>query len=129
MTMNIKTLLVGAAALALTACGEATPSWNAEAGAFIDEGGFGNPTMHNMMAQKCAGQAKGFIVLDPVVALHPSSTTANPVYARGSIRCSGQLNGKYAQVIWQEYIRSAIPPSTLDGGGLQAIESAAGGGA
>ncbi len=53
MTMNIKTLLVGASALALTACGDAQfgQSWNQEAGAFIDEGGFGNPTMNNTQIQ------------------------------------------------------------------------------
>ena len=70
MTLKIKTLMVGAAALALTACGEGPVGkfWFQPAGAFIDEGGFGNPTMNNMMAQMCAGQAKGYIVPEPVVA-------------------------------------------------------------
>ena len=44
-------------------------SWNQEAGAFLDEGGFGNPTMNNMLAQMCKGQAKGYIVPDPIVAI------------------------------------------------------------
>ncbi len=53
MTIKIKTLLVGASAMALTACGDAPVfnSWNQEAGAFIDEGGFGNATMNNTLIQ------------------------------------------------------------------------------
>ena len=73
MTLKIKTLMVGAAALALSACGEGPIGkfWYQPAGEFIDEGGFGNPTMTNMMAQMCAGQAKGYIVPRPVVVLDP----------------------------------------------------------
>ena len=41
--------------------------------AFLDEGGFGNPTMNNMLAQMCTGQAKGHIIPDAVVALDPKS--------------------------------------------------------
>lgn len=120
MTFKIKTLLIGACALGLSACGDTNyaTSWNQEAGAFLDEGGFGNPTMRNMMAQMCRGQAKGHIVPDPVVMLHPSSTKAAPVYVRGHVRCSGHLNGKYAQVIFREYVRSAVPPITVEGGQL-----------
>ena len=50
MTLKIKTFLVGASVLALTACSD-TSSFNSEAGAFIDEGGFGNPTMNNTQIQ------------------------------------------------------------------------------
>jgi hypothetical protein len=110
-----QTLLAVSAALALGACTAENStlftSWNQPAGAFIDEGQFGNPTMQNMMAQKCAGRAKGYIVPDPVVVLDPTSPkspqVAAPVYYRGYIRCSGHLNGKYAQVIFQEYVESA----------------------
>ncbi|NNL35199.1 MAG: hypothetical protein HKP35_05230 [Silicimonas sp.] len=130
MTLKIKTLMVGAAALALTACGEGPVGkfWFQPAGAFIDEGGFGNPTMNNMMAQMCAGQAKGYIVPEPVVALDPKSAPSNPAYYRGQVRCSGHLNGKYAQIIFQEYVNSAVPPSTLGEGGVEAIEGGGGGG-
>lgn len=50
MTLKIKTLLVGASVFALAACSD-NSSFNGEAGAFIDEGGFGNPTMNNTQIQ------------------------------------------------------------------------------
>ena len=43
MSLKIKTLLVGAGTLALTACGPGgADKFNSEAGAFLDEGGFGS---------------------------------------------------------------------------------------
>ncbi len=129
MNLKIKTLMVGAGLLALTACGEGPigKTWHQEAGAFLDEGGFGNPTMQNMLAQMCSGQAKGHIIPDAVVVADPKSPAANPTYRRGHVLCSGQLNGKYAQIIFGEYVRSAVPPPTL-GGGLQSLEQGAAGG-
>jgi hypothetical protein len=123
MTTTLKIVMAGTCALALTACGDRNyaTTWNQEAGAFLDEGAFGDPTMQNMMAQMCTGQAKGYIVPDPIVALHPTSTAENPVYFRGHVMCSGQLNGKYAQVIFREYVTSATSPSRM-GGGLRAID-------
>lgn len=44
MAMNRRFFLLGATGLGLVACGE---SFNREAGIGLDEGGFGNPTMHN----------------------------------------------------------------------------------
>ena len=128
MSFKTKSILVGAGLLALTACGEGQmgKSWNQEAGAFLDEGGFGNPTMNNMLAQMCRGQAKGYVVPDPVVALDPKSSASAPRYRTGKVMCSGHLNGKYARVIWSGYVNSAVAPSPL-GGGLAAIEGAAGG--
>ncbi len=122
MTLKIKTLALGAGILALAACGEGPvgKTWNQEAGAFIDEGGFGNPTMTNMMAQMCRGKAKGFIVPDPIVSLDPTSPKGAPVYRQGRVMCSGHLNGKYARVIWSEYVRSATSATTI-GGGLSEI--------
>lgn len=128
MTKKIKTLAFGAAALALAACGEGPvgKSWNQEAGAFLDEGGFGNPTMTNMMAQMCRGKAKGYVVPDPIVALDPKSASGAPVYRTGTVMCSGNLNGKYAQVIWREYVQSGRALSGLGGAGLAAIDGAGG---
>ena len=121
MMLKIKALMVGAGALALTACAEGN-SFGYEMGAFLDEGGFGNPSMQNLMAQKCSGRAKGYIVPDPVVVANPNSTSADTAYVRGNIYCSGHLNGKYAQIIFRDYVRSAVHPQQLGGGGLQAIE-------
>ena len=50
MTLKIKSLLVGASVFALAACSD-NSSFDTEAGAFIDEGGFGNPTMNNTQIQ------------------------------------------------------------------------------
>ncbi|MEO9825236.1 MAG: hypothetical protein ABJF50_12540 [Paracoccaceae bacterium] len=113
MKNQIKTLLIGASALAVTGCA----GFDQPAGAWLDEGGFGNPTMYNMMAQKCAGRSKGFIVPDPVVMLDPSREVAGKSpYRTGSIRCSGHLNGKYARVIWGEYVDSATARQATEGG-------------
>ena len=118
MTLKIKTLAFGSAILALAACGEGPvgKTWHQEAGAFIDEGGFGNPTMTNMMAQMCRGKAKGYIVPDPIVSADPNSPKSAPVYRQGRVMCSGQLNGRYARVIWGEYVGSATSQTTLGGG-------------
>ena len=115
-----KNMIMCAGLLALAACGD---SWNSEAGSKLDEGGFGNPTMNNMLAQMCTGRAKGYIVPDPVVKIDGTDASGAPRYRQGQVMCSGHLNGKYAQVIWGEYIRSGTAPSPL-GGGIQAIESA-----
>lgn len=50
-------LLIGAGALALAACNPA--SFHREAGSAVDEGGFGNPTMNNVLVQ--SGQ-KDYVV-------------------------------------------------------------------
>ncbi len=47
MAMNRRLFLMGAAGLGLSACTDPSSSYNREAGAVIDEGGFGNPTMTN----------------------------------------------------------------------------------
>lgn len=99
-----KYMAIGSVALSVAGCG-----LNQEAGAFIDEGGFGNATMNNLLAQKCAGRSKGYVVPDPVVVLDPNSEPSKPAYYRGSVQCSGELNGKYAQVIFEEYVNSAVP--------------------
>ncbi len=120
MMFKTKSILMGVGLLALAACGD---GWNREAGAKLDEGGFGNPTMYNQLAQMCQGKAKGYIVPDPVVALDPKSPAGDPRYREGRVMCSGDLNGKYAQVIWREYVQSATSRPQV-GGGLAAINQA-----
>jgi outer membrane protein OmpA-like peptidoglycan-associated protein len=48
MKTHLKIVLATTSALALGACGQ---EWRTEAGSFIDEGSFGNPTMNNTMVQ------------------------------------------------------------------------------
>lgn len=58
-----QTILAALAATSLGACSAETSSfataWNQPAGAFLDEGGFGNPTMQNMMAQMVRRTGQG----------------------------------------------------------------------
>ena len=51
MTINRRIFLLGMAGFGLTACSDPKSSFNREAGSTIDEGGFGNPTMHNTLLQ------------------------------------------------------------------------------
>lgn len=112
-------LLAGLAALA--ACGEqgSGGQWFREAGAQIDTGEFGNATMQNMVAQVCypggrssafKGSKIGSAPRDPVVVLDPVSTPANPVYR---VHCTGELDGKYAQIIYRDYVRSSVENTTV----------------
>lgn len=121
MRGNKQTILAILAAAALGACSAETSTvltaWNQPAGAFLDEGGFGNATMQNMLAQMCSGRAKGYIVPDAVVVLDPKSAPEQPRYYRASIKCWDKLDGKYAEVIFQEYVESATAQPTGDGGG------------
>ncbi len=112
MASLTKPLITAIGLLALTACGDRQigSSWNQEAGAFLDEGAFGNPTMVNMMAQQCHSRIpKGQIRFEPEIVRAPVGSP-KPYIRRAT--CSGNLNGKYAAVIFQEYVASAteIPP-------------------
>ena len=49
MTFDRRFFLMGVLGLGLAGCG--AKSKHTEAGAFLDEGGFGNPTMHNTLLQ------------------------------------------------------------------------------
>ena len=53
MTKRITAILAATSSLALVACSDAPigQSWYQEAGSFIDEGGFGNPTANNTLIQ------------------------------------------------------------------------------
>jgi peptidoglycan-associated lipoprotein len=63
MRGTLKFVLAATTALGLAACGDASLSnWNAEAGSQLDEGGFGNPTMNNVMIQ--TGQANYTVALN-----------------------------------------------------------------
>lgn len=218
MRGHIKSFLVGSSALALVACGDAgvLDSWNKEAGAFLDEGAFGNPTMNNTLIQsgdaryseilnnRFASEVPTMINFDfdettltpearatlmrqadwikqfPEVrfrvyghtdlvgseaynrqlGLRRAQTAVNFLISQGisrsrleAVASFGEtrpliqtqdrerrnrrtvtevtgfvanhptlLDGKYAQVIYREYVNSAAPPQQLEGGGLGAIE-------
>ncbi len=49
MAINRRIFLLGAAGFGLVACSDPHSRFNREAGIDLDEGGFGNPTMHNTM--------------------------------------------------------------------------------
>jgi len=48
MTTKLKIVLMASVSLSVAACGE---QWGLEAGAAVDEGAFGNPTMNNTLVQ------------------------------------------------------------------------------
>lgn len=69
MKRNIKTLLIATSAIGLAACssevgsdGQMADTWNQEAGAFIDGGNFGDPTVNNMLVQ--TGQRSAMVNLN-----------------------------------------------------------------
>ena len=218
MRGHIKTLLIATSAVGLVACGDGQPldSWNQEAGSFVDEGAFGNPTMNNMLIQtgqleyaetlnrrfssevptminfafdqatlddearailrrqadwikqfpevrfrvyghtdlvgsesynQALGLRRAQAAVRYLVSQGISRSRLEAVASFGETRplidttdrerrnrrtvteVSGfvknhpaLLDGKYAQVIYREYVASAVPRSTLEGGGLAAIE-------
>jgi len=80
MHRHSKKLLAAASILALTACedrdyfadGQLFDSWTQEAGAFVDEGQFGNPTMNNTLVQ--TGQRSYLVNLNARFAADVPST-------------------------------------------------------
>ncbi len=103
MTKSMKIIAISATALTLAGC-----TIGKEAGSQIDNGYFGNATMHNTLAQTCYPGGlhgyKGAVVADPVVVLDPGATPTRPIYR---VYCNGQLDGRYARVIGRSYIASA----------------------
>ncbi|GFE51510.1 hypothetical protein So717_32630 [Roseobacter cerasinus] len=113
--------LLLAGVLLLTACGEQGGGvWYREAGSQLDAGEYGAATMQNMIAQVCFPQGHGSSyrggkigapVGDPVVVLDPSSTRSTPVFR---VHCDGRLDGKYAQVVYNDYVGSAAQKTAVD---------------
>ncbi len=104
MNHQIKLAMLATAVIGVTGCSQ-------EVGSQLDNGWFGDATMHNMLAQTCnlsGGKGgKAGALVDPLVVLDPSSTQSRPIYR---VHCDGKLNGKYAQVIFNDYVLSAAPP-------------------
>lgn len=120
MAQRIKGKLYTTALLAsvmtLTACGEQGTGggkWFREAGAQLDNGEFGNATMQNFAAQVCFPNGRGSAGKgtkiggtpgDPVVVVDPASTPRQPIYR---VHCDGRLDGRYARIIYRDYVNSA----------------------
>lgn len=111
-----RALILLAGLATLTACGEQGNiggTWFREAGAQLDNGEFGRANMQSIAAQVCYPNGRGAAYKggkigsapkDPVVVLDPTSTQTNPVFR---VHCSGKLDGRYAQVIYRDYVNSA----------------------
>lgn len=118
MTNFKKCILFGSVALGIAACAESVTRFNSEAGSFLDEGGFGNPTMQNMLAQMCLQAGKSFkpgAVTDPVVVLDPNASGPAPVtYRQSRLTCQDSINGKYAEVVFNAYVDSGAPELVIE---------------
>ena len=87
------TLAAFVATVSLSGCAY----WNEEAGAFLDQGEFGNATMNNQLAHTCRKMTAANV-----------SKYGNPI-ASG---CPGRLqDGKYAMLAYDETILSATEVS------------------
>lgn len=109
-------ILTGLATVAACSPESGPGQFYREAGAQIDSGEFGNATLHNQLVQTCRangaiGGKAGGAAGDPVVVLAPESTPTRKVYR---VHCSGSLDGKYAQIIYREYVASATQQSNVE---------------
>ena len=88
-----------------------------EAGVQLETGDFGRATLHNQLVQTCKSNGTGFAKAkgagagDPVVVLDPKSSFNNPVYR---VHCDGRLDGKYATIIYRDYVGSAVQKDTVE---------------
>lgn len=115
-----RSLAVLTGLLTLTACASDTGvgQFYREAGSQIDSGEFGSASLHNQLAQTCrtsgAGGGTGKIgghSGDPLVVLDPQSTPSRQVYR---VHCDGTLDGKFAQVVYREYVGSSVQTSDVE---------------
>ena len=109
-------ILTGLATVAACAPESGPGQFYREAGTQIDSGEFGNATLHNQLVQTCRtngaiGGKAGAAAGDPVVVLAPESTPTRKVYR---VHCSGNLDGKYAQIIYREYVASATQQPNVE---------------
>lgn len=111
-TKTTRTLLLVAGLAVVTACApESGPGqFYREAGSQVDTGEFGNATLHNQLTQTCRTNGTGVGKVgapptDPLVVLDPTSKPGRTVYR---VHCDGQLDGKFAQIVYREYVGSGI---------------------
>lgn len=118
MKKHTRTSALLAGLLVVSACGDGGfGTFYSEAGSQLETGDFGRATLHNQLVQTCQtngtgfASAKGTVAGDPVVVLDPKSTFNNPVYR---VHCNGRLDGKYARIIYGEYVGSAVQKTTVE---------------
>ncbi|AEI93262.1 hypothetical protein [Roseobacter litoralis] len=109
-------ILTGLATLSACAPDTGVGQFYREAGSQVDSGEFGNATLHNQLSQICrtnsAGVGKvGGQAGDPLVVLDPESTLNRKVYR---VHCDGTLDGKFAQVVYREYVGSSVQTSNVE---------------
>jgi len=119
---STRAALLATGIVTLSACSAETTFANffRESGSQLDTGEFGNATLHNQLAQTCRTSGSGYgkgvgkaggAAGDPLVVLDPESTGTRKVYR---VYCDGRLDGKYAQVIYSEYVTSAKQTPTVE---------------
>ncbi len=110
-------LCTGLATLAACSPESGVGQFYREAGAQIDQGEFGNATLHNQLVQTCRTNAVGgagkvgAVKGEPVVVLDPESTPTRKVYR---VHCDGKLDGKYALIVYREYVASATQARNIE---------------
>lgn len=109
MRGHIKIILGAASILAVGACDRgALDSWNSPAGSFVDEGGFGNPTMNNTLVM--TGQRDYVINLNARFAAEVPSTvnfafnsTVLDAAAQATLRHQAQWIRQFPEVRFKVY--------------------------
>jgi len=111
MSTYLKQVLILAAVTSLAACASdnrASRTFKSEAGSFIDEGGFGNPTMNNMLIQ--TGQksyaidlANKFASQVPATVNFPFNSSRLDASAQASLRKQANWIKQFPEVRFRVY--------------------------
>ncbi len=111
MSTYLKQVLIVAAITSLAACGSNTTtmqSFNSEAGGLLDEGGFGNPTMNNMLIQ--TGQksyainlANKFAAQVPATVNFPFNSSQLDASAQVSLRKQANWIKQFPEIRFRVY--------------------------
>ncbi len=111
MSTYLKQVLIVAAMTSLAACAsnnQTSRTFNSEAGAMLDEGGFGNPTMNNMLIQ--TGQksyainlANKFASQVPATVNFPFNSSRLDASAQASLRKQANWIKQFPEVRFRVY--------------------------
>ena len=111
MSTYLKQVLIVAALTSLAACASNTGSmqaFNSEAGATLDEGGFGNPTMNNMLIQTgqksyAVNLANKFASQVPATVNFPFNSSRLDASAQASLRKQANWIKQFPEVRFRVY--------------------------